>query len=184
MNDSAQQSKHVVLGVITAPHGVRGQVKIKSFTSDPADLTAYGELSDGKGTVYALRVKGEAKGLLIAQIDGVNDRNAAERLRGTELGVDASRLPEPDEDEYYIEDLIGLVVTQANGETYGRVTAVHNFGAGDIIEIERASDNKREQLLFNHDTFPTIDLTAGTITITPPEYILAKDSERNEESHA
>ena len=126
----------ICVGVIVGAHGVRGLVRVKSFTEEPADIAAYGPLGDAKcARQYALDVTGSAKGVLLARIDGVADRNAAEALKGTELYIDRDALPQPDEDEFYHTDLIGLPALLADGSAYGTVRALHEFGAGDMIEI-------------------------------------------------
>lgn len=170
----------IILGVITAAHGVRGAVKIKPFTGSPDDLLSYGTLRDRTGKPYNLRITGEAKGQLIATLDGLTDRNDAELLRGTELGVARSALPETDEDEYYIEDMVGLRVTLADGSDYGRIAQVYNAGAGDIIDITRLSDNKSESMPFTEALFPQVDIAAGHVTFCPPEIVVAED-ESNEQ---
>jgi 16S rRNA processing protein RimM len=139
----APSSRRIVLGVIVGAHGVRGQVRIKSFTEDSADLTAYGPLSDAEGKRYDLELTGESRGLLLARIHGIGDRNGAQALAGTELGICRSALPEPvDPDEFYHADLVGLKAVADDGQVLGQVSAVHDFGAGDVLEI-RALDGHR-----------------------------------------
>ena len=124
----------VCVGVVAGAHGVRGLVRVKSFTDDPADIAAYGPLSDKPGRRrFTLEIVGSAKGVLLARIGGVGDRDAAEALRGLEFYVDREALPQTDEDEFYHADLIGLPVFLENGEPYGTVRALHEFGAGDMI---------------------------------------------------
>ncbi len=170
----------VILGVITAAHGVRGAVKIKPFTQTPDAILRYGALRDRTGRPYALRITGEAKGQLICDIEGIADRNAAELLRGTELGVSRSALPDTHDDEFYIEDLTGLKVLLADGSVYGRITQVYNVGAGDIIDITRAADNKAESLPFTDALFPQIDIAAGHITFCPPDYLIVEEEGREQ----
>lgn len=173
----AQSPKDLVcLGVVTSPHGVRGQVKIKYYTQEPEGLISYGHLYDAKGNVtFDIVLKGEAKGLLIASIKGVNDRNAAERLKGTEFFVPREALPETESgDEFYYEDLVGMDVMLESGEVFGRVLQVHNHGAGDLLEIMR-SDGKKEFFSFSKASFPQIDLQKRTILFNPPEEIIAKE---------
>ena len=165
----------VCLGAIAGAHGVRGLVKIKSFTEDPADLTAYGPLGDeAGGRRFEIAVTGQAKGLLLARIVGVADREAAQALRGVRLYVDRAALPEPEEAEaFYHADLIGLAAEDAQGEPLGRVAAVENYGAGDFLEIERPEG---ESLLvpFTQVAVPLVDLEAGRVVVAPPEEVEAR----------
>ena len=131
-------AKQVCVGVVTGPHGVGGAVRIKSFTARPEDIAAYGPLADETGRRrLELRLLGAAKGVLIARLPGVEDRDRAEALRGLRLYLPRSALPPPEEEEYYHADLIGLEAVLADGTPLGRVRAVHDFGAGDTLEIER-----------------------------------------------
>lgn len=180
-NGKQTDDKLVCLGVITGAQGIRGQVRIKSFTQDPAQLTAYGPLSDARGNgSFKVTVTGHAKGQLVAKITGVADRNAAEDLKGRELYIDRDRLPEPDEDEFYHADLIGLAVETTDGTDFGTVKAVHDFGAGDILDITK-TDGKGTMLPFNKETVPTVDLANGKIIIDPPVEVIAKDNGDNQE---
>ncbi len=162
--------RKLCVGVITAPHGVRGQVRVKSFTAAPDDIAAYGPLSDAAGERrFRLEIVGHAKGVLLARIKGISSREAAEALRGVELYVDRDILPEPeDEDEFYYADLLGLQAVLPTGEPYGRVKALHDFGAGDMIEIAVAGSGDI-LLPFTKVTVPEIDLDAGRIVVDPPE---------------
>lgn len=176
---ATQNENRLCLGVITGAHGIRGQVRVKSFTADPEHLTAYGALSDAKGEhVFKLTVNGQSKGQLIVKIKGVNDRNAAEGLKGQELFIDRDRLPAPDEDEFYHADLIGLSVETIDGEAYGKVKAVHDFGAGDILDIALVG-GKAVMLPFTKETVPAIDLTAGKLVVNPPVETVAKADEED-----
>ncbi len=165
----------VCLGAIAGAHGVRGLVKIKSFTEDPATLTAYGPLADESGRRrFEIAVTGQAKGLLVARIAGVEDRDAAEALRGVRLTIARAALPEPeDAEEFYQADLIGLVAEDPQGRPLGTVAAVENYGAGDFIEIARAQG---APLLvpFTKVVVPLIDLEGGRVVVDPPEEIEAR----------
>src|ERR1700746_3436241 len=126
--------KRVLMGVITGAHGVRGLVRVKSFTAEPADLAAYGPLEDGTGERrFALELAGSVKGVLLARVPGVADRDAAERLKGTRLYLPRAALPAPGAEEYYHADLIALRVVLKDGSVFGAVKAVHDFGAGDSL---------------------------------------------------
>jgi len=164
----------VCVGVVTGAHGVRGQLRVKSFTRKPRDIAAYGPLSDAEGRrQFTLDIIGAAKGVLLARIAGVDDRDAAEALRGTEFYVPRDALPPPGEDEFYHADLIGASAVLADGAPYGRVLALHDFGAGDMIEIERV-DGAVIVLAFTRAVVPEIDLAAGRIVVDPPREIDAR----------
>lgn len=171
-----QKIKHalILLGVITAPHGVRGQVKIKSFTEDPASIFDYSPLlgEDGK-QAFSLKHEATTKDLLIASIKGVTTREQAESLKNTELFTLKSRLPKAKKDEFYIEDLVGMQVL-TDGTLYGTVKAAHNFGAGDILEIAATDSHETELYAFTKKTFPEVDIDARTLTFCPPEVVEVK----------
>ena len=162
------------VGVITGAHGVRGLVRIKSFTEAPENLAAYGKLSDEAGTrSFEVSVTGRAKGALLARIEGVTDRDQAEALRGTRLHIARDALPPlEDEEEYYVADLIGLEAVDRAGNPLGEVRAVHNFGAGDVIEVTpgaEAGGGPSRLWPFTRKTVPEVDLAAGRLVIEPPE---------------
>lgn len=158
----------ICVGVIVGSHGVRGLVRVKSFTAEPTDIAAYGPLGDADcARQYALEVTGSAKGVLLARIDGVADRNAAEAIKGTELFIDRKALPQPDVDEFYHADLIGLPAFLADGSAFGKVRALHEFGAGDMIEIA-LEDGGVSVLPFTRAVVPEINLDIGRITVEPP----------------
>lgn len=160
----------VCVGVIGGVHGVRGIVKVKSFTADPADVAAYGPLTDASGKrVFALRLLSMHKGQWLARLDGVDDRTAAEALRGTELFADRDRMPQPEPDEFYHADLIGLAAVGTDGQAIGTVRAVHDFGAGDILEIARAT-GPALMVPFTRQAVPGIDLAGGRVVVDPPAY--------------
>jgi len=159
-------ASRVCLGVIVGAKGLRGEVRIKSFTEDPADVAAYGPVSASDGRKFALTVTGTAQGLVTVRLKGVADRNAAEALKGLELYVDRSALPAAEEGSYYHADLIGLDVALATGEELGRVTAVHNFGGGDMIDVKR-SDGRSEFVPFNATAVAAVDMAGGRIVINP-----------------
>jgi 16S rRNA processing protein RimM len=156
---------------IGAPHGVRGAVKLWTFTEDPLAVRHYGPLvtKDGARQFEVTHVR-EAKGHLVATLKGVATREEAERLNGVELYVAREKLPATCEDEYYHADLIGLAAVNAAGEPLGRVIAIHNFGAGDIIEV--APPNGATMLLpFTNAVVPTVDLEGGRVVIELPREI-------------
>ena len=161
---------------IGAAHGVRGAVKLWTFTEDPLAVTRYGQLmtKDGARQFEVTHVR-EAKGHLVAMLKGIATREEAERLNGVELYVAREKLPATSEDEYYHTDLIGLAAVNAAGEPLGRVIAIHNFGAGDIIEI--APPNGATMLLpFSNAVVPTVDLEGGRVVIELPDAIEGDES--------
>lgn len=162
----------VCLGTIVGVHGVQGVVRIKSFTADPGAIAAYGAVSDESGSRrFAVKVLGQARGAVLARLSGVADRNAAEALRGVRLYVPRAALPEANEDEFYHADLIGLPVETREGAALGTVRAVHNFGAGDILELR--DESGRELLLpFSDAAVPEVDLARGRIVAAPPAGLL------------
>jgi 16S rRNA processing protein RimM len=156
---------------IGAPHGVRGAVKLWTFTEDPLAVRRYGPLATRDGTrSFEVTTAREAKGHLVATLKGVATREDAERLNGIELYIAREKLPATDTDEYYHADLIGLAAVSTADEPIGRVTASHNFGAGDIIEI--APPNGATMLLpFTNAVVPTVDLAKGCVVIELPAEI-------------
>jgi 16S rRNA processing protein RimM len=156
---------------IGAAHGVRGAVKLWTFTEDPLAVQTYGPLITRDGSrQFEVATAREAKGHLVATLKGVATREEAERLNGIELYVARDKLPATDDDEYYHADLIGLAAVTAGGAPLGRVIAIHNFGAGDIIEI--APPHGPTLLLpFTNAVVPTVDLAAGRVVIELPEEI-------------
>jgi 16S rRNA processing protein RimM len=163
---------------IGAAHGVRGEVKLWSFTQDPAAVATYGPLETQDGTrrfeIEALR---PAKDHFVARIAGIASRDAAEQLRNIELYIPRARLPDLAEaDTFYHADLIGLDAVTAEGTQIGTVHALHNFGAGDIIEIMPLGSGEPLMLPFNETTVPKIDLEAKQIVIVPPTEIEAQDN--------
>ena len=155
---------------IGAAHGVRGEVKLWSFTQDPAAVAGYGPLETLDGTRrLEIKVLRPAKDHFVARFAGVDDRDAAKKLRNLELYIPRARLPEIDEaDTFYHADLIGLDAVTSDGAQIGTVCALHNFGAGDIIEIIPIGGGDALMLPFNETTVPTIDLKAGRIVVVPP----------------
>ncbi len=155
---------------IGAAHGVRGAVKLWTFTEDPFAVKAYGPLTTKDGArQFEVTSAREAKGHLVATLKGVATREEAERLNGVELYVAREKLPDTDADEYYHADLIGLAAVNAANEPLGRVIAIHNFGAGDIIEI--APPGGTTMLLpFTNAVVPSVDVAGGRVVIElPPE---------------
>ena len=167
--NGADADRRLCLGVVVGTHGVRGVVKIKPFTQDPRDVGAYGPLSDQSGRhSYRVSVHGVHKGSLLAGLSGVDDREAAQALKGLRLYVDRSALPEvEEEDAFYVADLLGLRVEGTDGRDYGTVTQVDDHGAGDVIEVTDAK-GKIRVWPFTKEIVPTVDLAQGRLTVDPP----------------
>src|ERR1700682_4146731 len=160
---------------IGAAHGVRGAGKLWTFTEDPLAVQAYGPLLTKEGArQFEVTSAREAKGHLVATLKGVATREEAERLNGIELYVAREKLPDTDEDEYHHADLIVLAAVNAANEPLGRVIAIHNFGAGDIIEIAPPSGSTM-LLPFTHAVVPSVDLLAGRVLIELPSAIDGDD---------
>ena len=162
-------TSRILLGRIAGPHGLRGDVLIHSFAELPESIAAYGSLSDAAGskTYTITRARATAKGV-VARLAGIADRAAAEELKGVELYVTRDRLPPPAEDEFYHADLIGLLAVDPEGRPFGRISAIHNFGAGDLIEITLAGSGKTELVPFSETTVPNLDVSAGRAVIVLP----------------
>jgi 16S rRNA processing protein RimM len=162
-------SNLVCVGMIVGAHGVRGAVKVKSFTENPEDVTAYGPLSDQRGARrFVLTPIGAVRGNVLAEIEGVTDRNAAEALRGVRLHVDRSVFPPAGEDEFYHADLIGMTAESTTGVPLGTVRAVYNHGAGDVIELALPT-GAMVALPFTKAVVPVVDLAGRRIVADPPE---------------
>ena len=161
----------VCIARIGAAHGVRGAVKLWTFTEDPFAVKRYGPLSTKDGArQFEVTSAREAKGHLVAQLKGIATRDEAERLNGIELYVPREKLPATDEDEYYHADLIGLAAVTTADEALGRVVAIHNFGAGDILEI--APPHGATMLLpFTNAVVPTVDIAGGRVLIELPQEV-------------
>ena len=168
-------SSQICVARIGAAHGVRGAVKLWTFTEDPFAVTRYGPLSTKDGArQFEVAQAREARDHLVATFKGVTTRDEAERLNGLELYVARDRLPTTDEDEYYHADLIGLAAVTAANEPLGEVIAIHNFGAGDIIEIAPPAGTSI-MLPFSNAVVPTVDLAARRVVITLPQEIGGDD---------
>ena len=161
----------VCVARIGAAHGVRGAVKLWTFTEDPLAVTRYGALSTKDGArQFEVAHAREAKGFLVATLKGVTTRNQAERLNGLELYIARDKLPETEAGEYYHADLIGLAAVSTTGEPLGSVIAIHNFGAGDILEIAPPS-GATMLLPFSNAVVPTVDVPGGRVLIELPDEI-------------
>jgi 16S rRNA processing protein RimM len=159
--------KRVCVGRIGAPHGVRGEVKLWPFTADPLAIAEYGALATADGgrsfEIEALRPAGDC---MVARLKGIRDRDAAEALRNIELFVPRDRLPVIEStDEFYYADLVGLPAYDPSGQALGTILAVHNFGAGDLLELNPASGGDTVFVPFTDQAVPDIDISAGRVVI-------------------
>ena len=160
----------ICLGQIGAPHGVRGEVRLHSFTAEPKAIATYGPLETEDGRVFKIESLRPAKHAFVAKLSGIDDRNAAEQLANTKLYVSRERLPELAEaDEFYHADLIGLRALDRAGKECGTVVAVHNFGAGDLIEVRPPTGGNTELVPFDTTHVPEVDIASGRIVVHPPD---------------
>ena len=161
-------SNPVLLATIGAAHGVRGEVRVRSYTADALAFAAYGPTRADDGRVFEVERVRPGKGVVIAKFRGVDDRDAAEGLNGLSLYVERAVLPRVDQDEFYHADLIGMRAVGPSGTSLGSVTAVHDFGAGDILEIAPRS-GPPVLVPFTRDHVPEVDLAAGVVVVDPPQ---------------
>jgi 16S rRNA processing protein RimM len=158
----------ICLGQIGAAHGTAGEVRLRSFTSDPQAIAGYGPLETEDGRVFTIESMRPAKDHFVARLSGIADRNAAEQLTNKRLYVPRERLPQPsDADEFYHADLVGLSVVDPAGKALGAVVAVHNFGAGDLIEVRLDGVSTTELVPFDTTHVPAVDVAAGKIVVVP-----------------
>jgi len=170
----------VQLAVIGAPHGTRGEVRVKTFTGDPMALGDYGLLYDESGRSFEVLEIRPAKTVVVVRFKGVNDRNAAEKLNGTALYIDREQLPEElDEDEFYHADLVGLEAVDLENNVIGEVTGIFDFGGGDLIEL--STPGRKPYLIpFTQSAVPAIDLDGGRLIVDPVAAGLVADDDTDE----
>jgi len=161
--------ERILIGRIAGAHGIRGEVLIQSYAAVPEAIVGYGPLTDpsGRQAFTIVSARATPRGV-VARLEGVSDRTAAEGLKGVELFVARARLPTPGEGEFYHADLIGLTAVDAAGQAFGRIAAVHNFGAGDLIEIALTGSTMTELVPFNEATVPSVDLRTGRAVVILP----------------
>ncbi|MHA6346817.1 ribosome maturation factor RimM [Roseivivax sp. CAU 1761] len=165
-----KSDKKICVGAIAGAFGVHGEVRLKSFTADPAALAEYAPLSteDGRRS-FDVQITRSVKGGLAARLTGIRSKEEADALRGTRLYAPRDRLPSLPDDEFYHADLLGLTVRDTGGAVLGRVKAVQNHGASDLLELTVAGRRETVLLPFTRATVPTVDLASGTIVADPPE---------------
>lgn len=172
----------VCVGRIAGGHGIKGLVRVTSYTEDPENIGTYGPVSDETGErMFELEVMKMAKAHVLVRIPGIEDRNAADALRGVRLFVPRDRLPAPEEDEFYYDDLVGTSAETTEGEPLGKVLSVQEFGSGPMLEIGR----KRGRTLlvpFTRDVVPVVDLAAGRIVVEPVPGLLDPVGKPDEEA--
>jgi 16S rRNA processing protein RimM len=172
-------NERVLVGAISGAFGVKGEVRLKSFCAEPADIALYSPLwSENGDRQFALTITRTIPNGFSARISGVQTKEQADALRGARLFADRAALPSLPDDEFYYSDLIGLQVLDTGGTVIGTVADVQNHGAGDILEVKGA---KPMLLPFTKAVVPTVDLAAGRIIIDPPDEIIAKDGDENEQ---
>ena len=167
----------VLVGAFGGPHGVLGEIRLKSYTQDPMSIAGFGALRDSSGRFYEIAAARLFKeDLLIVKLRGVADRDAAQKLTNLKLYVARKELPPPGEDEFYCLDLIGLSAETRDGQVLGTIVAVPNYGAGDILEIAPPAG---ETLLFpfTRAIVPHVDVAGGKVIVEPPEVTEADSPE-------
>ena len=157
----------VLVGVIVGAHGIKGEVKLKSFTSEPLSVGRYGPLQSSSGQQFEITKLKAAKDDFIASLKNVSDRNEAETLKGVELFVSREKLPKLKSHEAYAHDLMGLDVVLENGTTLGKLVGMPNYGAGDLLEV--AVDSETILIPFTNAFVPQDDFSTGKIIIVLPE---------------
>ncbi|AZL15970.1 ribosome maturation factor RimM [Rickettsiales endosymbiont of Stachyamoeba lipophora] len=163
--------KKLCMGVIISPHGIKGEVKVKSFTSPFNNIATYPYFFDDLDQKISLKFRSFKEDIAIASIKGCNDRNMAETFKATKLNILRDELSAPDSNEFYYEDLIGLqVINQDTDQEVGQVLGVFNFGGGDLLEVSIAPKNS-EYFLFNNENFPKLEMDNKKIYIKFPEQI-------------
>ena len=162
--------QRVCVGQIGAAHGVRGEVRLRSYTAEPEAIARYGPLETEDGRVIAIEAMRPAKDHFVVRLSGIRDRDAASALANTKLYVPRERLPETAEpDEFYHADLVGLAVIDRAGTKLGTVVAIHNFGAGDLIEVRADTGGNTELVPFDTTHVPAVDIASGKIVVDPPQ---------------
>ena len=171
MSDGSEKSARLCLGHVTGAHGVKGEVRIRTYTQDPESIAAYGPLEDEAGTRRFTLIRARAaKEGAVARIEGIDTREEAEALKGTGLHVARAALPEKaEENSWYQADLVGLVAINADGAALGQVVAVQNYGAGDLLELRPATGGNTVLVPFTEAIVPEIDIQAGWMLMLPPE---------------
>lgn len=160
--------RRVLMGLVLGAHGIKGAVRILSYAAEPEDIASYGPVEDESGgRKFSLTIVGKARGAVLAEVEGVRDRDAAAALKGTKLYVRRSALPAPAEGEFYWDDLVGLRAELKGGTALGEVRAVHDYGGGPSLEVKRET-GASVIVPFTNRVVPVVDLEAGKLVIDPP----------------
>ena len=170
--NTPDQTSKVCLGCFANVHGVRGLLTVRPFTQHPKDIAAFGPVSLANGKTLRLSIKSQKKAGLIVAADGIDTREKAEALKGQEFFVDKSKLPPPEDDEWYLADLVGLAAISIEGAMIGKIIAVEDFGAGDLLEI-KPQDQASFYLSFTKENVPEVDIAAQCLTVNLPTDVIA-----------
>ncbi len=174
--DASVASDRVVVATFGAAHGIKGEIRVKCHTADPEALIDYSPLHDSSGsrsfTFLSLRPAGE---VMVARVKEITDRNQAEALTHLDLYAERAKMPEPDEDEFYHADLIGLRVEGPDGELIGHIQGVYDFGAGDVLDVRRPK-RKGVMIPFTKAVIPTVDIAGGRVICMPPKGLLSEEA--------
>ena len=169
-------SRRILVGRFGAPHGIRGEIRLQSFTRDPKAIAGYGPLAAADGRTFELTSARTVKdNILVARVAGILNRTAAEALTSLQLFVDRTALPPAHEDEFYVADLIGMVAVDADGLPIGTIVDVPNYGGGDLVAVRPTGGGETLLFPFTRDVVPAIDVCAGKVTIVPPDEVEAED---------
>lgn len=171
----AGKQERLCVGVVGAPRGVRGEVRIKSFTADPLDIAAYGPVETEDGRTLTITSVQPVKGMVAARFEGIADRYQAEALKNVRLYIDRALLPEPDDEEWYHADLIGLAVEDTDGTRIGTVTTVQDFGGGDLLEVALEGQRSTVFVPFTRDVVPVVNVKDGLVVIEPPPGLMDEE---------
>lgn len=170
-------SQKIAVGAIAGAFGTNGEVRLKSFCAEPAAIADYAPLSSkaNPDAAFEITIKRAIKNGFAARLSGVNTKEQADALRGTELFADRDKLPTLPDDEYYHSDLVGLNVRDTGGDTLGVIKAIQNHGAGDLVELQRPGSAETVLIPFTRANVPTVDLTQKIMIMDPPEGLLPDD---------
>ncbi len=171
----AGKHERLCVGIIGAPRGVRGEVRIKSFTADPLDIAAYGPVETEDGRTLTITAAQPAKSVVVVRFKGIADRDQAEALKNVRLYIDRALLPEPDDEEWYHADLIGLAVADTDGTRIGTVATVQDFGGGDLLEVALEGQRKTVFVPFTRDVVPVVNVKDGLVVIDPPPGLMDEE---------
>jgi len=161
--------RRVLMGLVLGAHGIKGTVRVLSYAATPEDIASYGPLeAESGGRKFSLTVVGKARGAVLAEVDGIGDRDAAAALKGTKLYVQRAALPTPAEGEFYWDDLVGLRAELTDGAVLGAVVAVHDYGGRPSLEVKRKT-GAPVIMPFTNRVVPVVDVAAGKLVIDPPE---------------